>query len=421
MVAHSDGEVPSSSIRTSRRTIGVETLDAERSSRAKRAFTTRRVPLEAMATLVQGSVRPRSGDLVLARVDRLGHHTKLELTSGRRATMHPGDEIVLTYADRYAPDQFEAQVPMSLAPTHLVASGGIASEMLSRSSDTRRPTEITPIGLIGDGRGVPLNIDEFALGPCEPSDDRPPTIAVIGTSMNSGKTTTVHGLVHSLAQAGHLPGATKVTGTGSGNDFWVMLDGGAHMMLDFTDVGMASTYRVDMALVERRAVRLMDHLAAGGCGAVVVEVADGIFQKETAQLLTSQAFRSRVDGVMFAAADALGAVGGLERLRALDLPVLAVSGRFTKSPLAMREAEGCCDLPVYSLEHLADPALVSSLFGLPAVAGACVDDDAEFRTPTLVRPPALGATIAAATIAAAENARSLGVAQPAAGLAEHPA
>jgi len=413
MVSHPEGEGAPSPVRSPRRSISVEPLDAERVLRAKRAFTTRRVSAEFMATLVHGSVRPRSGDLVLARVDRLGHHTKLELTSGRRALMHVGDEIVLTYADRYAPDQFEAQVPMSLTPTHLVASGGIASEMLSRCSDTRRPTEITPLGLIGDGRGVPLNIDEFALGPCEPPSERPPTIAVIGTSMNSGKTTTVHGLVHSLAQAGHRSGATKVTGTGSGNDFWIMLDAGAHMMLDFTDAGMASTYRIDMSLVERRAVRLIDHLAAGGCGAIVVEVADGIFQKETAQILTSQAFRSRIDGVIFAAADALGAVGGLERLRQLDLPVLAVSGRFTKSPLAVREAAGCCDAAVYSLEHLADPALVSSLFGLPTVAGGRIDDD---RVP--------GSAYASAklqTVTPEERARESITTWPVVGLAENPA
>ncbi len=62
--------------------------------------------------------------------------------------------------------------------------------------------------------------------------------------MNSGKTTTVQSLVLGLRAAGEVVGATKVTGTGSGADYWVMVDAGAACVADFTDVGLASTYRV---------------------------------------------------------------------------------------------------------------------------------------------------------------------------------
>lgn len=356
--------------RAARRAVGIEPLAEERVALAKRAFSVRHVPTVAMQTLIRGSVRPLSGDLVLARIDRLGHHAKLELASGRKATMHVGDEVIVAYADRYAPDQFEANVPASLKPAHLVASGGIASEMITRSADAKRPTDITPIGLVGDAEGLPVNVDEYALPPIDRPARRPHTIAVVGTSMNSGKTTTCHWLVHALARAGYKPGATKVTGTGSGGDYWVMLDAGAHMMLDFTDGGLASTYRVDISVVERRALRLIDHLAVGGCGAVLVEVADGVFQRETARLLTSEAFRERIDGFIFAGADALGAVAGVERLRSMGLPVVGVSGRFTRSPLAVREAQSVLNVPVYTLEQLSDPAIASALFGLAPVAAA---------------------------------------------------
>jgi hypothetical protein len=305
----------------------------------------------------------------------LGQHTKLELPDGRKAHMHIGDEIIVAYANRYAPDQFEAEVPLGLSPTHLVASGGVASQMLTRSADMKRPTDITPVGLIGDQNGLPLNVSHFALRPAF-ADARIPTIAVFGTSMNSGKTTTVHWLVHALAKAGYRPGATKVTGTGSGGDYWVMLDAGAHMMLDFTDVGLATTYRIDISTVERKALELMDHLVAGGCNAMVVEVADGLFQRETRRLLESEAFTSRLDGVIFAAADAMGAVGGLHQLRQHGLPVLGISGKLTKSPLATREAEECCDVPVFTLDQLSDVTFASALFGLqlPAASSKSLED-----------------------------------------------
>ena len=41
--------------------------------------------------------------------------------------------IIVAFADRYATDQFESYVPLTLGPTQLVASGGIASEVMSRS------------------------------------------------------------------------------------------------------------------------------------------------------------------------------------------------------------------------------------------------------------------------------------------------
>lgn len=261
-----------------RRRVWVQTISDERRERAKSAFTTRRVPRTAMHTIVSGTIRPRSGDLVLARVARLGHHRHIEQPNGRRAALHEGDEIIVTYGDRYATDQFESHVPSTLGQTQFVASGGIASEVLSQSRAVRRATDIDPIGLLGDDRGRPLNVMDFALDPVLSESMRPRTIAVIGTAMNSGKTTVIHYLVQGLSRAGVRIGATKVTGTGSGNDYWCMLDAGAHRMLDFTDVGLSSTYRQPMDVVERKFRELIDHLTASGTAVNLVEVADGIYQ-----------------------------------------------------------------------------------------------------------------------------------------------
>src|SRR5438094_173959 len=145
--------------------------------------------------------------------------------------------------------------------------------------------------------------------------------------------TPVGGMVRPPAGDVVLAGVTKVTGTGSGGDYWVMLDAGAHVMLDFTDVGFASTYRQPMVAVERGFLELTDHLTAAGSAVRLIEVADGIYQCETSRLIESEVFRSTVDVVLFAAADAMGAVAGVEHLRSRGLPVAAVSGRITRSPL----------------------------------------------------------------------------------------
>ena len=184
--------------------------------------------------------------------------------------------------------------------------------------------------------------------------------------MNSGKTTTIHFMVHGLSRAGVRAGVTKVTGTGSGGDYWVMIDAGAHRMLDFTDGGLASTYRQPMSLISKTFLELLDHLSDSGTDVNFVEVADGIYQQETSRMIESETFRSSVDVVLFAAGDAMGATAGVTHLRGLGLNVAAVSGRITRSPLATREVQAALGMPVLGLAELDDPVAVSALIGLPA-------------------------------------------------------
>src|SRR5689334_9400300 len=89
------------SARTRSRIVSVHPLADTRVAAARAAFTTRRVPSARMQTLISGSVRPRSGDLVLATIARLGYQTRIELANGRKASLHLGDEVIVAYADRY--------------------------------------------------------------------------------------------------------------------------------------------------------------------------------------------------------------------------------------------------------------------------------------------------------------------------------
>jgi len=345
-------------------------MSADRLSRAKFAYTTRNVPVEEMVQVDPRAVgnhqpRPRSGDLVLARVNELGHHSRLETSHGRRAHMFTGDEIVVCFGARYAPDQFEAEVPTSLDPCSLVAAGGIAGHALSAHDSVAQPTSITPIGFVCDGSGARLNLERFGLQALAPPDPCPPIYAVIGTSMNAGKTTTAVNLVRGLTSHGLKVGAAKITGTGAGGDVWRLWDAGAQRVLDFTDVGFASTYRVPVPRIEQAARIVTSHLADSGADVVVVEVADGVSQCETAQLLRSRSFVSTIDRFLFAAGDALGAAAGLKALGELGLPVAAVSGRLTAAPLATREAQALFDVPVVDSPGLCDPATLRRLALIP--------------------------------------------------------
>lgn len=337
-------------------------LAPHRLAQAKASYTVRRVELSGDLMLCSGpDIRPNAGDLVLAEVTRIGQHKGIELASGRKAALYCGDEVLLAYGGRYAPDQFEAEVPDDLAGCQLVAAGGLAARVTAQHSKMGQATDLVPIGLVARADGRVCNVLDGALPAPRAATRTPVTIVVVGTSMNSGKTTTVAAIGHGLTAAGLRVGAAKVTGTGAGGDPYLFTDAGVAEVLDFTDAGYASTYRTPIGALTDAFVLLHAELAAREVDAIVIEIADGILQQETRALLKQRAVTDRIDGTVFAAGDALGAVSGVATLRRLGLPIMAASGLLTASPLATREAQSLLDVPVYNPEDLGDPTIARDI------------------------------------------------------------
>lgn len=352
----------------------VEPLDFRRLAVAKSAYTTRFVSglIDAeprgYGLLTGEHVAPQAGDVVLARVNKLGQHVAIMLPDGRRANLFEGDEILVAYGDRYAPDQFEGEVPDNLGRTHLLAAGGLAGTVISAHSLMKAPTQIEPLGLLSDARGVVTLRRCAPFTTVAPQDvqvlarvGKPLVIGVLGTSMNSGKTTTVASIVRGLSKAGLVVAAGKATGTGAPGDPGLFRDSGASSVLDFTDFGYGSTYRLEHQQVRALLVSLIGELAAKGPDVVVVEIADGLFQGETARLVADPVFKAHVDKVVFAAGEALGATAGQLLLSGLGLPPVAISGMLTASPLAKREAANSLDVPVLDKVELASAGVADLL------------------------------------------------------------
>lgn len=327
-------------------------LPAPRIAGTKAAYSTRRVDFERATQLLAGDVTPQTGDLVLARILKIGQHRRIELHNGRRALLYERDEVIVSYAARYAPDQFEAYVPEDLDECDLVAAGGVAAHCVSRHRRMKPPTRLQPLGLLADTAGERLNLWDWKLAPVPSPLRRPLTIAVLGTMMNAGKTTCAADLIQGFKQRGWRVGAAKVTGTGAGGDRWAVTDAGADVVVDFTDAGVASTFGLNQQTVEDIFIHLNNHLAISDAEVIVLEVADGLCQRETAGLLRSEKFRSVCDGILFAAGDAFGALGGVRCLRNLGLNVMAVGGALTASTLSVNEAQQVLDIPILDSRQL---------------------------------------------------------------------
>jgi molybdopterin-guanine dinucleotide biosynthesis protein len=225
----------------------------------------------------------------------------------------------------------------------------------------KRATRITPLGLLGDSAGNRLNLSHFRLPQQALPEQRPLFLAVAGTSMNAGKTTACANLVKGLVRRRFRVGAAKITGTGAGVDYRNLVDAGADPTLDFVDAGYVSTYRTSVDQLRDILLTLGGALANSPLDAVVIEVADGLLQRETSQIFMMEEFTNLLDGVLFAANDALGAQAGVAWLTQRGLPVLGVTGVLTSSPLAIREAEQATGLPVYPTRDLARSVVASMM------------------------------------------------------------
>lgn len=329
-------------------------------SRAKWAFSTRRVRQTDAAGVVSNLDRAVPGDLLLGRVIQLGFQKRVQLAAGRPSDLYTGDLVVLACGARYAPDQFEGLAELMPDAVDMLAAGGVAGRMLARNAKVAAPTRIAPIGLLTRSDGRVMNLGDYAL----PQAMRPAgltAIGVVGASMNSGKTTATASLAHGLQRAGYRVAAIKATGTGAFGDYNTYVDAGAHYVADFTDAGMVSTYNEPLQRIETGLDTLLAGAAAAGCEVALVEIADGVLQQETAALLQRPSIRALFAGVMFAAPDALAAVGGCATLRALGIEAFALTGTLSLSPLGAREAEAATGLPVLLREELCDPARASTL------------------------------------------------------------
>lgn len=344
-------------------------------ARFQASYTTRHVATAMQADpepfhLVSGmDVRPQAGDVVLARVARIGNHKRIETPESRKAILFPQHLVMLAYGNRYAADQFLAHVPDTLESAHLVAAGGIAGVVTASHDKMGAPTQIEPLGLLADDEGV-VNLERFAPFHNDldvtagDSTRRPEVIGILGTSMNSGKSTVMACLINGLVSAGLTVGAGKITGTGAGNDPMIYADAGASRVLDFTDFGLPTTFRTSMEEIRALTVNLVEALTEQDTDVVVVEIADGIYQEETARLLRDETFQATVDHVLFSATDALGARAGVKELVEAGVRVSAASGVMTSSPLATEEARSVLaafDVPVVPTFNLQDPLEASAV------------------------------------------------------------
>lgn len=332
----------------------------------KWCFASRRIDPTLASGLDRDVASAMPGDMILGRVVSIGNHRRIQLPTGRPSTLYPGDLVALPCGARYAPDQFEGLAEIDPNGCDMLAGGGCLGRMIHRNERIKPPTCVQPLGRILDRDGRVLNTADFAL-PTRILRDDMTVICVLGTSMNSGKTTATAALAHGLTAAGWRVAALKGTGTGAFGDYNDYCDAGAGYVGDFTDAGMATTYLEPLPRIVSGIDALLAEAETRGCNIAVMELADGIFQRETAALLADPTVRRRFSGYLFACGDPLAAAGGVAELARNGIRPMALTGKLSCSPMAVSEAEAATATKVVTRTQLLDPAEANQLAARAAV------------------------------------------------------
>lgn len=288
------------------------------------------------------NVRPepdaREGSAIVGRVLTTNpNYGQLESPSGRLSQLVPGDVIVGVLGNRAALRGFSGRVPQTLQQSqtvHLLNKGGVIGISQGTMVGLGKPIELEVLGTpLIDGK--PANLADFALPPHPEPQEKAPVLAVVGTCMNSGKSTAAAVAIRHFRSLGRRVHAGKATGVAAVADPLSFRDQGAAIALSFLDCGVPSTaYRPHVPELFRT---LLGHLWQEGPDLVVIELGDGVLGAYGVDEILESS--PPIDACIVAANDVVGGWAVTQKLRDLGLPVTVVTGPATDNEAGVEKLE----------------------------------------------------------------------------------
>lgn len=337
--------------------------------RIKKTYICRYVDNWRLQKDISADYNPRVGDVGIFEVLHIGKHQQVQGDSKRNVTIVEGDQIMAAFGTRYATAQFEGYLPKDIyGELHILGAGGtigVIESMHYKYKDIG-PTTLRMLGMVTDRREAVINTkmlhqnEMVSFSGAAASATK--VILSLGSSMDSGKTTSAAYLVHGLKKAGMNVVYIKLTGTVYTKDSDLAWDMGADMVADFGDYGFPSTYMCDEEELLSLYETLLGKVLPVNPDYVIMEIADGLYERETKMLLTNHQFISTVDGVVLSAGDSLAAINGVQVLNKWGIYPNMISGLLTASPLLIKEVKENTNIPVFNIEELAFGNNIPDLF-----------------------------------------------------------
>lgn len=332
----------------------------------KKAIICKSVKNYSLSTAGIKTYIPQAGDVAIFEVLSIGKHKAIQSANGNNRYLFPGDKIMATFGNRYATNQFEGYVPTQVEDQYqILGQGGCIGVLKSTHAkfDKIGATELKLVAYAVDEGGEVINTrylteepKSFMIGKKRNYE----VILSVGSSMDSGKTTSAAYLCRGIHKAGKKVAFIKLTGTVFSKDRRFVKDCGADVAFDFSHLGFPSTYMSSLSEILNIYESLLTKVEEINPDYVVVEIADGLLQRETKMLLHNPAFMSTVSHIMLSCGDSLGVLSGLSFLKDINRTPFAISGLINVSPLLVDECKRSTDIPVLNLSDLESPSVVNS-------------------------------------------------------------
>jgi hypothetical protein len=322
----------------------------------KIASVTKRLELSRNA-VIGSDIPAKAGTVVAGRVlnSKTGYNS-LEDVHGRFVTLHPGDVIAGALGRRDALYGYSGSVPEKVEVgdvLDVLNLGGVIGVGAQAAPGIGEAFHVEILGSVlefphlNHRVGIPACVERAALAPVELPKDLPPVVTLLGTSMDSGKTTAAAVMIAELTRRGSRVAAGKLTGVALRRDILAMQDCGAEPVALFTDFGVVTTDEKNAVAATHS---LLGHLAESDPDIIVLEMGDGLLGTYGVNaLLEDQALRGVMNNIVLCAQDPVGAWGAVQLLKdRYGLEANLVSGRVTDTPVGRRYCTEQLGIPAWN-------------------------------------------------------------------------
>jgi len=291
--------------------------------------------------------KPEPGDLGLFRIKTIGYHKNLITNDDKKLRLYENDLFVGVFGNRYATDGFEGRVG-KLDKISMLTGAGMVGTARYRHKSIKRSTKLTFVGFVNDGNDTRINLKKLNFHKLTLKQKPKNLILIVGSGMNSGKTTTASKLINGLSKEGKKIAACKLTGSVSNRDKNELSAASADYTIDFSDYGFPSTYLCKKAELLDLFETMLSDIEKISPDIIIMEIADGVLQRETKMILTDNKIRKLIKCVILTAESAPSALFSSQQLLNWEQNLIAVSGSITSSPLSSKEFTENSKIPLIS-------------------------------------------------------------------------
>jgi len=308
------------------------------------------------------------GDLIVCR---LLVSTHIESPLGQMVRGYRNRILLSALAARESTGYRVGYAPKTQLPTNkkfqLLTESGVTGVCTSYPKDYA-PTDVKILGRVVDETGGKINMQSLALlKPAKSIVSDVPSVFVVGSSTDSGKTKITCTLIDFFKQKGQNVGCLKTNGTASVREWLEYKDAGADFVYDSVDFGFATTYTKKHSMVVGGVKSAINALSAYKPKIIFVELGGDIIGANSDSILKDREIQNYMNWLILAAKDSFAAYGVVKYLKEHKLKgPNAISGEVEKNKLTRERCRKLTGIQTVDISEdckIIGNQIITDLFG----------------------------------------------------------